>query len=225
MRVLKSIPAWLRKASRPRAVRLAAGAGAIVFVAGTALIYLDVQTRGTPIYHDLRALPARPVAIVFGAGYTRAGASLILADRVRTAVELYRARKVRKLLMTGDNSRWDYNEPQAMRQTALALGVPPQDIVLDYAGFRTYDSLYRARDIFGVRQAVLVTQSYHLPRALYIGRGLGMDVVGAAADRHVYPEQRHLAVREMFSVENAWFQMHLFHPRPHFLGRKEPIAL
>ena len=128
-------------------------------------------------------VPARPVAIVFGAGvYPDGRLSPILADRVTTAVELYRTGKALKLLMTGDNRFVDYNEPGYMRAYALQLGVPDEDIVLDYAGRRTYDSCYRARHIFGVEDAVVVTQEFHLPRAVMLCRGLGIDAVGVGAD-------------------------------------------
>ena len=130
---------------------------------GCLLIFLNVRSYGGLICSTAAAAPVRPVAIVFGA------VSVILTDRVATGVKLYKAGKVYKLLMTGGNSRDGYNEPEAMRQEALAMGVPARDIVCDYAGFRTYDSLYRARDIFGVRSAFLVTQGYHLPRALVPG--------------------------------------------------------
>jgi SanA protein len=106
----------------------------------------------------------------------------MLADRVQAAAELYHADKVRALLMTGDNSEEYYNEPEAMRQYALNQGVPDEAIVLDYAGFRTYDSCFRARDIFQVDAAILVTQDFHLDRALLVCNQLGIDSVGVAAD-------------------------------------------
>jgi vancomycin permeability regulator SanA len=207
---------------RRKAWRLLAGS-LLVILLGSGLIYADVRCQGNPIYTDPHASPIRPVAIVFGAGYGKSGPSPMLYDRVAAAAELYKAGKVRKLLLTGDNSKVWYNEPETMRQTALRLGVPDQDIVLDYAGFRTYDSLYRARDIFGVRQAILVTQSYHLPRALFIARTLGMDVVGEAADRQNYGLQLGYGFREVLASENAWIEAWLLHPHPRFLGRKEPI--
>ena len=105
------------------------------------------------------------------------------------------------------------------------LGVPDRDIVLDFAGFRTYDSLYRARDIFGVRHALLVSQSYHLPRALYTASRLGIDAAGVAADRHRYAEQPAFNRRELLAICNAWIQTNITRPRPHFLGRKEPLTL
>jgi SanA protein len=200
--------------------------GGLLLLAGLcAAVYGDVQTEAASIHHSPASAPCRPVAIVFGAGYSAQGLSPVLADRVRTAVDLYRSHRVKKLLMTGDNSRRDYNEPEAMRQFAVALGVPERDIVLDYAGFRTYDSLFRARDIFGVRQALLVTQSYHLPRALYTAHRLGIDAEGVAAERRRYAEQSSLDRREVLAVFNAWLQTNITHPHPHFLGRREPIAL
>lgn len=213
--------AWRQR--RGKWLRGAAGvllAGAF----GLGLIYADVRTHGGPILTARQDIPNLPVAIVFGAGYTRQGLSPILQDRVVTGVNLYKAGKVRKLLMTGDNGLVSHNEPEAMCQAALQMGVPRRDIVLDYAGFRTYDSLYRARDIFGVQQAILVTQAYHLPRACYIARSLGIEAVGVPADRRKYgPVMRRYVLREFFAVENAWIEAHLSHPRPTFLGRKEPI--
>jgi vancomycin permeability regulator SanA len=206
-------------------------AGMIRYMAGSILVgaavlaamIADVNTAAQNISATTEGAPIRPVAIVFGAGYSSQGLSLVLEDRVRTAVDLYRAGRVRKLLMTGDNSRMSYNEPVAMRRFAESLGVPDGDIVLDYAGFRTYDSLYRARDIFGIRDALLVTQSYHLPRALYTARRLGIEASGVAAERHAYPEQRFFNRREILAICNAWIQTNITRPRPHFLGPKEPI--
>lgn len=133
--------------------------------------------------YTLDAVPSRPVAIIFGALVNRRGRpSAMLADRVKMGAELYAAGKVQALLLTGDNSRETYDEPEAMRLYALELGVPNEALVLDYAGFRTYDSCYRARDIFKVNQAILVTQAFHLERALLTCNGLGVESIGVAAD-------------------------------------------
>ena len=183
---------------------------------GAVWVYADVRRQGVPIYTQIGAVPAAPVAIIFGAQ------SFVMEDRVDTGVALYKAGRVKKLLMTGDNHREGYNEPEQMRQIALASGVPSQDIILDYAGFRTYDSLYRARDIFGVHRAVLVTQRFHLPRALYLGRQLGMDVVGVDAARRPYIGQSWFDVREILATETAWLDIKT-HRRPRFLGKREPI--
>ncbi|MGM0401540.1 MAG: SanA/YdcF family protein [Chloroflexota bacterium] len=173
--------------------------------------------------YTVEDVPARDVAIVFGAGVWPDGTlSPVLADRVQTAVDLYAADKVQKLLMTGDNQRADYNEPAHMRDYALSLGVPLEDIVLDYAGRRTYDSCYRARHIFDVTEAILVTQSYHLDRALFIARNLGIDAVGVAADRRNYVHIEAYWWRELLATTLAWWEVRVTRPTP-VLGEKEPI--
>jgi SanA protein len=131
--------------------------------------------------------PPERVAVVFGARvYPSGRLSAMLADRVETAVQLYQTGKLKKLLLSGDNRFVDYNEPGAMREYALSRGVPAEDIQLDYAGRRTYDTCYRAGAIFQLQSAVLVTQSFHLPRALFICRNLGLEAVGVSADLRSY---------------------------------------
>jgi SanA protein len=173
---------------------------------------------GAPIYNRIADVPCAPVAIVFGAGYSENALSPVLKDRVDTGVALYNAGKIRKLLMTGDNGRVGYNEPYAMKDAAIRDGVPARDILCDFAGFHTYDSLYRARDIFGVRRAILVTQTYHMHRALYTGSALGLDVVGMSADRQSYPDQAIYDRRELLSCFSAWLDVNVTHPRPKYLG-------
>lgn len=169
--------------------------------------------------------PVRPVAIVFGAGLRRDGTpTLVLRDRVETAVELYKQGKVSKLLMSGDNRFEYYNEPEAMRQYARQLGIPDEDIVMDYAGRRTYDTCYRAGAIFGIKQAVLVTQLFHLPRAIYTCNNLGVEAVGVEADRTYYRKVTRLfwTMRELPATLTALVEVHLTHPLP-VLGEPEPI--
>lgn len=166
-----------------------------------------------------------PVAIVFGAGLLRDGSPTpVLRDRVETAAELYFAGKVQKLLMSGDNRFVEYNEPAAMRAYALELGVPDDAIVLDYAGRRTYDTCYRAKEIFGVDQALLVTQRFHLPRALVICNGLGIEGQGVSADRRAY-RRSSLGIwnlRELPATLVAFIDTYITRPLP-VLGDKEPI--
>lgn len=178
-----------------------------------------------PKTHNATDAPYTPVAIVFGAGLRRDGSpSPVLRDRVTRGVELYLSGKVDKLLMSGDNSSAYYDEPTAMRSLAISLGVPEEDIVLDYAGLRTYDTCFRANAIFGVHQATLVTQQFHLPRALYTCNALGISAVGVAADR--FPT--YLApvwfwnLRETFATIIAMLDVHLAKPLP-ILGLPEPI--
>jgi SanA protein len=128
--------------------------------------------------------------------------------------------------MSGDNRYVEYNEPAAMHAYALTLGVPEEDIVLDYAGRRTYDTCYRARDIFGLDQVILVTQDFHLPRALYTCNVLGVSALGVPADQRPY-NQRSLTywhLREAFATVVAFWQVHISRPLP-VLGEKEYIFL
>lgn len=169
--------------------------------------------------------PTRRVAIAFGAGLWRDGSPTpVLRDRVATAAELYFAGKVEKLLMSGDNSYVEYNEPQAMKDYALELGVPEEDIVLDYAGRRTYDTCYRARDIFGINSAILVTQDFHLPRALFLCNTLGVQAVGVSADMRTYRQrsQFYWNLREVPATVVAVWDVYVTRPLP-ILGKPEPI--
>jgi SanA protein len=175
------------------------------------------------IYSGVDDTPPMPAAIVFGAGYWPGGLlSDALRDRMDTAIDLYRAGKVNKLLLTGDNRFVDYNEPAVMAEYARSQGVPREDLVLDYAGRRTYDSCYRAGAIFGVERAVLVTQEFHLPRALLTCDRLGLEVVGTVADRHRYTREPWFRLRELAALARAWFDLNLLKPLP-VLGDPIPV--
>jgi SanA protein len=170
-------------------------------------------------------VPTRRVAIVFGAGLWRNGSPTpVLADRVTTAANLYLAGKVEKLLMSGDNRFVEYNEPEAMRQLALSLGVPYEAIVLDYAGRRSYDTCYRAKAIFKVDQAILVTQAFHMPRVIYLCNRLGVDSIGVTSDVQYYRKSTRLYwnIRELSATLAALWDVHLGHPIP-VLGDPLPI--
>lgn len=196
----------------------------------TAAIVLTLPRLITSIYGGLRTYtvenaPAARVAIVFGAGLWRDGSPTpVLRDRVATAAQLYFTGKVEKLLMSGDNSEIHYNEPGAMREYALALGIPEDAIVLDYAGRRTYDTCFRAREIFGIDEALLVTQQFHLPRALYVCNQLGLRAAGVAADQRQYERRAWLwwNLRETPATLVALWEVHVARPQP-ILGKKEPI--
>jgi len=168
--------------------------------------------------------PARRVAIIFGAGLRRDGTpTAMLRDRVLTGAELYFSGKVEKLLLSGDNRFVDYNEPESMRQFALSVGVPDEAIVLDYAGRRTYDTCYRARAIFGVDNALLVTQGFHLPRAVFLCNMLGMETVGVEATRCYWTGSPFVwNVREQFATIAAFLDLFVSSPLP-VLGDPEPV--
>lgn len=175
------------------------------------------------MYDLVDETPPMPAAIVFGAGYWPSGRlSDALADRMDTAIVLYKMGKVNKLLLTGDNRFADYNEPAVMADYAQANGVPSQDLVLDYAGRRTYASCYRAGTIFGVERAVLVTQQFHLPRAMFTCDRLGLEVVGVVADRHHYARAPWYRMREVLALTRAWFDVQLLKPLP-VLGDPIPV--
>jgi SanA protein len=186
---------------------------------------LIVQLYAAPRTFTVDDVPAARVAIVFGAGLLRDGsAGPVLRDRVETAAQLYQQGKVDKLLMSGDNRFVEYNEPEAMRQYAIDLGIPNEDIVLDYAGRRTYDTCYRANAIFQVDSAVLVTQSFHLPRALFLCNSFGVESTGVEANNTYFRKISRLSwnTRELFATAQSVWQAFVTKPLP-VLGNPEPI--
>ena len=196
-----------------------------ISLGGLALIRTIIVLAASPKTFSAEAVPARRVAIVFGAEVKKDGTpSAVLRDRVETAVALYQTGKVEKLLMSGDNRFVDYNEPESMRQYAVSLGVPDKAIVLDYAGRRTYDTCYRAREIFQADSVTLVTQGFHLPRALFLCNSLGVEAVGVKADHYYYLKRLRLiwSIRETLATAQAVWDVYARHPLP-VLGDPEPI--
>ncbi|MDD5018183.1 MAG: ElyC/SanA/YdcF family protein [Eubacteriales bacterium] len=149
--------------------------------------------------------------------------SLILKDRVDYAIAIYEAGKAGKLLFSGDHGQTDYDEVNAMMDYAIAQGVPEEDIFLDHAGFSTYESLYRARDIFCVSDVIIVTQAFHLPRAVYVARALGLDAAGVNSDPREYANATYDAVRESLARVKDFFYVNVFLPEPTYLGDTIPI--
>jgi SanA protein len=202
----------------------------ILIILGLGLLVLGLSRLATGLYAIPRTFtpantPAQRVAIVFGAGLWRDGsASPILRDRVSTAAKLYFSGKVEKLLMSGDNRFIYYNEPGAMQAYALELGVPQNAIVLDYAGRRTYDTCYRAKYIFGLKEAVVVTQNFHLPRAIYTCNTLGVTAIGVPSDERQYRKRSLFFwnLREIPATLVALWEVNISHPIP-VLGKPEPI--
>lgn len=174
---------------------------------------------------DLTEVDKTKVGIVFGAGvYADGTPTHMLADRLETAIELYRQHKIHKILMSGDNSSQDYDEVTNMQRYVTDRGIPKSDITLDYAGFSTYETCYRARSIFGIEAAVLITQSFHLPRAVYICSNLGIASQGIGTpDRLLYPrsELNYQNMRELASNVKALWEVHVTKPSPTFLGKFE----
>lgn len=197
------------------------GLGLLVALLPRAITFMYSHDR---IYQKENA-PSERLAIVFGAGLRRDGTpTAILRDRVETAADLYFRGKVEKILMSGDNRFEYYNEPGAMRQYALSLGVPDTAIAMDFAGRRTYDTCYRARAIFGVSEAILVTQRFHLPRALFLCNALGIDAYGVEANNNRYRKISLMIwnFREQIATIGAFFDIYVSNPLP-VLGVPEPL--
>ncbi len=213
---------------RPRLTRrrlLAATAVAGLLLGTLAAAGPTLYVRRTTQDHrySVADVPAAPVGIVFGAGIRGDAPSNFLQQRLDLAVELYRAGRVRGLLMSGDHGRTQHDEVAVMTKYAVAQGVPADVIGQDHAGFDTYDSCYRAKAIFGVRRALVVTQNFHLPRAVYLCRRLGIEAFGVGADSgREYPGlTRKFAAREVLSTTKAVWQAVITRPEPHFLGPHE----
>ncbi len=197
-----------------------------IIIGAMALPRVYTNAAYNPKIFSAKDSPSAPVAIVFGAGLNRNGtATLVLRDRVDTAIQLYRDGKTQKLLFSGDNTSVNYNEPKAMRDYALSKGLPAEAVTLDYAGRRTYDTCLRAKEIFGVSKAILVTQNYHLDRALLTCDGLGLAVHGVAADLNPYPQTalRLWWLREFPATAQALWDLYIIPPNDVVLGKKESI--
>jgi len=144
-------------------------------------------------------------ALVLGAGVAEDGTpSWVLHDRLAAGLALYRAGRVRRILVSGDHRTPSYDEPNAMRSWLEARGVPPSAIFMDHAGVDTYSSVWRARHVFGAERVVIVTQQFHLPRALWVARSLGMAAEGAPADQRLYRGAAWFEVREVISRTKAF---------------------
>lgn len=165
-------------------------------------------------------VPGTEVAMVFGAGLWEGEPSPYLAHRLDAAAELYRAGKVRAVLVTGDNSRTDYDEPDAMRTYLTEHGVPDKAVVSDYAGFDTWDSCVRARKIFGVREAILLSQDFHIRRAVALCRAAGVSSYGVGVAERRDVTWYAGGAREVLAASKAALDA-LLHPDPHFLGPRE----
>lgn len=192
----------------------------IVFILATTIVF-HLGTKAY-IYADATKAPNAQVALIPGAAILKGGKlSPIFIDRADSAITLYKAKKVSKILVSGDNSTVSHNEVDPVRLYLLSKDIPDQDIFLDHAGFDTYSTMYRARDIFGVSSVLITTQSFHLPRAVFIARALGIQAYGVNADVGHMLFRNY--VREAFANEKAVFDL-VFHTKPKYLGDTIPIT-
>jgi SanA protein len=200
-------------------------AAVLLLVGGPLLWRGFVRTHYRSAIYPQAETPNRPVAIVFGAAVYRSGRlSPVLRDRVDTAIDLYHSGQVDRLIMSGSPINGNYDEPGAMRDYAIERGVAPTDIVTDHGGRRTYDTCYRARHVFDVREAVLVTQAFHLPRALLTCDGLGVGAIGVAADRQSYRGARWYEMRETAATLVATWDVFRRQPPPLVESAERPTG-
>jgi SanA protein len=198
--------------------------GAVVLALGVALVNAYVLTSAGDSTADVSEVPPSEVAIVPGALVEPDGEmSAMLAARVEQAARLWHAGKVEKILVSGDHGSWKYDEPDTMRKELVRDGVRPRDIFEDHAGFDTWATMVRARNIFEVREAVVVTQGFHLPRALFLADAAGIDATGLSADLRPWGYQgRKSSIREILSRVKAVVDVTL--DTPAMAGPKIPIA-
>ncbi|MFF4962271.1 vancomycin high temperature exclusion protein [Streptomyces sp. NPDC001222] len=211
---------------RPRLPRTRAGRRRTV--QGLVLLCVLALLPSTWLYlaadDRLRAVadvPRTEVAVVFGAGLWDGEPSPYLAHRLDAAARLYREGRIGVVLVTGDNSRADYDEPDAMRTYLTRHGVPDEQIVSDYAGFDTWDSCVRARKIFGVDRAVLISQGFHIRRAVALCQAAGITSYGVGVDDKHDVTWYYGGTREVFAAGKAALDV-VFHPDPRFLGPRDP---
>jgi SanA protein len=219
----------MQKRSRRRRITIwiFIGIGAVIVVAGALALASNLiiaHSSSAYVAPDVASAPEAQAAIVLGAGVHPDGTlSPMLADRMQVGVELYKAHKVKKLLLSGDHGRVNYDEVNAMLRYATDRGVPDADIFTDHAGFSTYDTMYRARDVFRVKSAIVVTQGFHLARAVYTARAMGLEATGVAADLRPYSNELRVTLRDWVARTKAFVYVKLFKPKPRFLGPVIPI--
>ncbi|WP_433889214.1 SanA/YdcF family protein [Streptomyces sp. CA-111067] len=198
--------------------RLVQATAAVCTLAVLPAVWVQVSAGGR--VRTVADVPAEPVAVVFGAGLWDGSPSPYLAHRLDAAVGLYRAGKIKVVLVTGDNSRTSYDEPAAMRTYLAAHGVPAAKVVVDDAGFDTWDSCSRAKRIFGVQRAILVSQGYHVRRALALCAAAGIDAYGVGVDEPHDATWWAGGAREFLAAGKAAVDA-VVRPDPRFLGRHE----
>lgn len=185
--------------------------------------YVKWSVKDLLIAPDEAILSKADCIIVLGAGVWGDSPSPMLQDRLLVGIELYHNGASERLLMSGDHGRKDYDEVNVMKQFAIDRGVKSEHIFMDHAGFDTYNSIYRAKEIFQTKKIIIVTQGYHLYRALYIAKALGLDAGGVASDPRTYLGQEGREMREILARVKDFFKV-MLKPAPIFLGDTIPVS-
>ena len=186
-------------------------------------IYVYASTKNQ-IKSATENLPHKTAGLILGAKvYPNGIMSHMLEDRVQTTIELYNKGTISKILVSGDHGKTNYDEVNTIKSYLQSKNVKPEDIFLDHAGFDTYDSLYRAKEIFQINDLVIITQEFHLPRALYIANSLKLDAYGVKADKREYLSIKYNELREIPANIKAYIDL-VSKAKPKFLGEKIPIT-
>lgn len=197
---------------------------AILLIISLLIIGKNIKSSAKPYIYSVNSIPARYTGMVLGAHVGKDGTpSQVLADRLNTALLLYRKGKFKRFLLTGDHGRKTYDEVNNMKRYLKEQGVPECDIFLDHAGFDTYNSMVRAKEVFQVKEMIVITQKFHLSRALYIARQKGLDAVGCDAGMTDQSPLKTLEFRESIANLKAFWEV-LINKKPKFLGPKIPIT-
>lgn len=197
----------------------------VLMAAAVLLVDWSVERTGHQLTGAIDQLKSADCVIVPGAlVYSNQRPSPILQDRLDVALQVYRTGITNRIIVSGDHGTEQYDEVNVMRQYLLEKGVPPEHIFMDHAGFDTYDTMYRARAIFQVKKAIVVTQTFHLNRALYIGQALGLDVQGVPSDLQVYQKDAYYRLREYPARFKAFIDCHILRSTPTYLGKPIPIT-
>lgn len=199
----------------------------LLFFAGISIYcvisYVDSSSRDYIV--DISSAPESDAIMVLGAYvYSSGRPSLVLAERLDYGYELYKAGKAKKIIVSGDNGTVQYNEVNVMKNYLLEKGVSIEDIFLDHAGFNTYDSMYRAKEIFGVKKLLISTQEFHINRSIYIARSLGIDAYGYPSSDNVIQNIKWQKFREILAKVKAFIDVDIIGRKPKFLGDKIPIT-
>ena len=179
-------------------------------------VYVKSSTK-KQISYSLKRFPKNDVGIIFGAGINGNQPSKYLKDRLDAGILLYKAKRINKILLSGDNGRQEYDELTVMKNYCFSHGVDTTKIFIDYAGFDTYSTMYRAKHIFKIKKATLISQEYHLNRAIYIGQKLGIKSVGYSANKGEYLGYKYVTFREYLSIFKSFFDV-LRNREPRFSG-------
>ena len=187
-------------------------------------LYVRISTNKQIIKeNDYTALSDVDCIIILGAGIWEDKPSPMLEDRLLEGIKLYQNSVSDKIIMSGDHGRREYDEVNIMKNYAIEKGIPSENIFMDHAGFSTYESIYRAKDIFEAKKVVIVTQKYHLYRALYIANQLGLEAYGVGADPRQYVGATYRELREILA-RNKDFIKCIFKPEPTYLGDTIPVS-